>query len=79
MNKVVDDGIDNLVNILPNQHHFNFIRSTTSAMHQSFSSISLPINQIVSDSNDSYTSSIDIDSTPIKYNYYSLGILSEYT
>jgi len=79
MNKVVDDGIDNLVNILPNQHHFNFITSTTSAMHQSFSSISLPINQIVSDSNDSYTSSIDIDSTPIKYNYYSLGILSEYT
>lgn len=77
MSKVVDDGIDNLVNLLPNQHHFNFITSTTSAMHQSISSISLPINQIVSDSTDPHTSFIDIDSTLMKYTSYSLGMLDQ--
>jgi len=75
MSKIVDDGYENLVNLLPNQHHFNFITSTTSAMHQSISSISLPINQIVSDSTDSHTALVDIDSTPMKYNSYSLDRL----
>jgi hypothetical protein len=78
MNKIINDDIDNLVNLLPNQHHFNFITSTTSAMHQSFSSISLPINQIIFDSNDSHTSLIDIDSAPMKYNSYSLGMFDKY-
>lgn len=78
MNQIVRDGLDNLVHLLPNQHHFNFITSTTSAMHQSTSSISLPINQIVSDTNDSQTSLVDIDSTtPTKFATYSLGKFDE--
>jgi hypothetical protein len=75
MIKVIDDGIDNLVNLLPNQHYFNFITSTTSSMHQSLSSISLPINQIMFDSTDSHKSLMDIDSTPTKFTCYSLGKL----
>ena len=78
ISQIVRDGFDNLVHLLPNQHHFNFITSTTSAMHQSTSSISLPINQIVSDTNDSQTSLVDIDSTtPVKYATYSLGKLDD--
>jgi amyloid beta A4 precursor protein-binding family B protein 1-interacting protein len=78
MNKIVEDGFENLVHLLPSQHHFNFITSTTSAMQHSISSISLPINQIVSDTNDSQTSLIDIDSMPMKCGTYSLGRLDEY-
>lgn len=78
MNQIVRDGLDNLVHLLPNQHHFNFITSTTSAMHQSTSSISLPINQIVSETNDSQTSLVDIESTtPTKFTTYSLGKFDE--
>ena len=45
MKEIVDHGLDNLTNILPNQHRFNFIQSNTS----SISSISWPINHIISD------------------------------
>ncbi|CAF0927254.1 unnamed protein product [Rotaria sordida] len=75
MTKVVNDEIDNLVNFLPNQHYFNFITPTTSAMQQSISSISLPINQIVSNSTDTHKTLIDIDSTPTQYMSYSLDRL----
>ncbi|CAF4268513.1 unnamed protein product, partial [Rotaria sp. Silwood2] len=79
MTKVIDDEIDNLVNLLPNQHYFNFITPTTSVMQQSTSSISLPINQIVSDSTDTHKTLIDIDSTSTKYMSYSLGMLLKFT
>lgn len=75
INKILNDDIDNLLHLLPIQHHFNFITSTTSAMNQSFSSISLPINQIVSDTNENHTPFIDIDDTSIKYTSYSLDRL----
>ena len=77
INKIVEDGLDNLSHLLPNQHHFNFITSTTSAMQHSISSISLPINQIVSDPSDSRQSLIDIDSTAMKYASFSLGKFDE--
>jgi hypothetical protein len=76
--KIVEDGFENLVNLLPNQHHLNFITTTTSAMHQSISNISLPINQIVSDSTDSHASLTDIDSTSMKYSSYSLGMSNKF-
>ncbi len=79
MRKIIDDNIENLVNLLPNQHYFNFITSTTSSMHQSISSISLPINQILFDSTDSHKSLVDIDSTPPKYTCFSLGMFMEFT
>ncbi|CAF3686428.1 unnamed protein product [Rotaria sp. Silwood1] len=75
MIKVVNDEIDNLVNLLPNQHYFNFITPTTSVIQQSISSISLPINQIISNSTDKHNILIDIDSTSTKYMSYSLDRL----
>lgn len=73
MSKLLDENHQNLQHLLPNQHHFNFINSTTSAMYHSISSISLPINQIISDRSDSPLSLIDIDSSQMKYSSCSLG------
>ena len=49
--QIVDQGLENLSKILPNQHRFNFIQSNNqlSKMSESISSISLPINHIISD------------------------------
>jgi amyloid beta A4 precursor protein-binding family B protein 1-interacting protein len=77
MKEVIDQGMENLVNLLPDQHHINFITSNTSSMHQSMSTISLPINQIDFDSIDSHKSLIEVDSTPTNYSCYSLGMLVE--
>lgn len=73
ISQIVDENHENLLHLLPNQHHFNFINSTTSAMHHSISSISLPINQIISERTDSSISLDDLDSSPMKYSSYSLG------
>jgi amyloid beta A4 precursor protein-binding family B protein 1-interacting protein len=71
MKKVIDDGPDNLSKILPNQHYFNFIQSNTSSfISESFSTISLPINHIVSDASKSF---VDLESSPTKHNFKSLG------
>lgn len=73
MSKVVDDEVDNLVNLLPNQHYFNFI-TPSSSIDQSISNISLPINQIVYDSTETNKTLMDIDSASTKYMSYSLGM-----
>jgi len=72
--KVVDNGSENLSKILPNQHYFNFIQSNRSSfMSQSISTISLPINQIISDTSKL---SIDHNNTLTKKNFNSLGKFS---
>ncbi|CAF1586818.1 unnamed protein product [Adineta ricciae] len=76
MKGVVEQGFDNLVNLLPNQHHINFITANTTSMQQSMTNISLPINQIVFDSIDSHKSLIEIDSMPEKYTCFSLDRLN---
>ncbi|CAF2090709.1 unnamed protein product [Rotaria magnacalcarata] len=76
MSQVVDDEIDNLVNLLPNQHYLNFI-TPSSSMHHSISSISSPINQIIYDATESHKTLIDIDSTSTKYMSHSLDHLQE--
>ncbi|UJR13716.1 hypothetical protein I4U23_000727 [Adineta vaga] len=76
MKNVIEQGFDNLINLLPNQHHINFITANTTAMQQSISNISLPINQIVFDSVDSHKSLIEIESMPEKYTCFSLDRLN---
>ncbi|CAF5127088.1 unnamed protein product, partial [Rotaria magnacalcarata] len=54
MKKIIDNGIGNLSQILPNQHNFNFIQSTATSstmMTESMSAISLPIRGLNSDVN----------------------------
>ncbi|CAF3512516.1 unnamed protein product [Adineta steineri] len=75
MTKVVDQGFDNLINILPTQHQINFLTTNSLSINQSVSNISLPINQIVLDSIDSHKSLIEIDSIPDIYTSYSLDRL----
>ncbi|CAF3615861.1 unnamed protein product [Rotaria socialis] len=77
MTQVVDDEIDNLVNLLPNQHYFNFITSSSSSMHHSISSISSPISQIIYDATESHKTLIDIDSASTKYMSHSLDRFQE--
>jgi len=73
MKKVIDNGSENLSKILPNQHYFNFIQSNRSSiMSESISTISLPINHIISDVSKV---SIDYDKTLTKKNFNSLGKL----
>ncbi len=71
MKNVIDQGGENLSKILPNQHHFNFIQSSTSpTMSESLSTISLPINHIISDATKLFHEQ-DISKT--KNNFNSLG------
>jgi amyloid beta A4 precursor protein-binding family B protein 1-interacting protein len=73
MKNVIDNGSENLSKILPNQHYFNFIQSNRSSiMSESISTISLPINHIISDVSKV---SIDYDKTLTKKNFNSLGKL----
>jgi hypothetical protein len=73
MKKIVDNGLENLSKILPNQHYFNFIQSNRSSiMSESVSTISLPINRIISDTSKL---SVDHDNTLFKKNFCSLGKL----
>jgi hypothetical protein len=71
MKNVIDNGRENLSKILPNQHYFNFLRANTSeTMSESISTISLPINHIISDTTKSV---IDQDNKSNKKNFNSLG------
>ncbi|CAF2327208.1 unnamed protein product [Rotaria sp. Silwood2] len=55
MKQIIDNGSENLLKVLPNQHYFNFIQSNTSSiMTESMSIISLPINQKNSDIKKSF-------------------------
>lgn len=71
MKKIIDNGLENISKILPNQHRFNFIQSNRSSfMSESISTISLPINHIISDPSKF---SINHDNTSLKANFNSLG------
>ena len=72
---IVDRGVENLAKHLPNQHHFNFIQSNLSpCTSQSNSTISLPINHIISDAPSlTARSFIDLESTAPKHEFHSLG------
>ena len=72
MKEIVNGGLEKLATRLPEQRHFNFIQSTTSSMHESLSSISLPINQIVFDSVDTPKALVDLDCSSAKQVFYSL-------
>jgi amyloid beta A4 precursor protein-binding family B protein 1-interacting protein len=73
MKKVIEQGGENLSKILPNQHQFNFIQSNSSAtMSESLSTISLPINHVISDATKLF---LEQDMTTMKKNFNSLGKL----
>jgi hypothetical protein len=71
MKKVINNGSGNLSKLLPNQHYFNFVRSSTApTISESISTISLPINHIISETKKS---SIDLENTLTKKSFNSLG------
>jgi hypothetical protein len=73
MKKIVEQGGDNLAKILPNQHNFNFIQSNSPAtVSESFSTISLPINNVMSDATKLF---LEQDFSASKKNFSSLGKL----
>ena len=77
MKEIVNGGLEQLATRLPEQRHFNFIQSTTSSMHESLSTISLPINQIVFDSVETPKALVDLDCPSTKQMFYSLGRQTE--
>ena len=75
LKNVVENGPEHLARVQPNQHHFNFIQTNLSSNNsQVNSTISLPINHIVSDASAA-KSFIDLERTPTKQNFNSLGKL----
>ena len=73
--RIVDHGGENLTQLLPNQHHFNFIQSNlTPNVTQMNSTISLPISHIVSTASSSSKTFNDLPSSPtIDQTFHSLG------